>query len=201
MDRKNELEKYIEEYRAERINLKKGKLAEIKTKLQPVFCEKLNFLIQDQLQKNRDVIGNIEIFYLCYLLSSNSTESYESVLGISNDLLFLDKRRGETYWCPKYIYKNLESDMKEVEKRLEKKFVRIEEYELFHLKHLLIKDDWEVLGDCFLELAQEQLPMLTDSGLNFKPELKIMCGFHMDQLQLKSSLSMPQMPVEEDTEV
>ena len=195
------MEKYIEEYRAERINRKREQIAKIKKELQPVFCKKIRFLIQNQVLLNRDVIGNIEVFYLCRLLSSGYTESYESVLGLSNALLFLDKRRSETYWCPRYIYKDLKSDMQEVEKKLRTKFVRIEEYELLHMKQLLFKDDWEVLKDCFYELAQEQLPMFSDSVLDFEPELKIMCGDYMDQLQLKSSFSIQQPIDEEDTEI
>lgn len=120
---------------------------------------------------------------------------------MSNALLFSDKKRSETYWCPKHIYKGLENEMKEVEKRLRKEFVRIEEYELLHLKQLLIMDNWELLIDCFQGLVQEQSYRLIDSGLNFKPELKIMYGIYMEQLQLKSSINMQWLIDEESTEV
>lgn len=190
MDRKSEMEKCIEDYRLARSDLRKTNLPEIKIRLQPVFCEKLDFLIKDQIYKSRGVVRNIEVFYLCRLLSSDYTGSYESVLGISNDLLFLDKHRSETYWCPKYIFKDLKNDMKEIERNLRKRFVRIEEYELFHMMQLLFMDDWDILKDCFRELAQEQLHMLSKSSLDFKPKLKIMSGYYMDQLQLELSINV-----------
>lgn len=49
VERKNEFEKCIEEYRLERMNLKKENEAEMKQEMQPVFCEKLNFLVRNQL--------------------------------------------------------------------------------------------------------------------------------------------------------
>lgn len=184
MNRNSDLEKYIEEYRAERIELKKNNFNELNMKLKPVFCDKLNFLIEDQRLEKREG-PKVEVFYLCRLLSSDHTESYRSVLGISNARLFLDRNRSQTYWYPEHIYKGIENDMTEVEKRLRKKFVRIQEYELLYLKYRLLMDDWEVLKDCFGELAREHIHILGDSCVDTEPEIKVMCGDYMEQLQLK----------------
>ncbi len=190
MDRKKDMEQYIEEYRAERIRLKKMNLEAIRAKLQPLFKEKLKQLAADQLRKRRGSPEKAEALYLCRLLSSGYTESYESVLGLGGSLLFLDKRRSETYWCPEYLYKDLESDMEEVKKRLKKKFIRIEEYELLYLKQRLLEDDWEILEACFLELVSSAAPVLRESGLKTGAELKVMSGSYMEQLKLQGSLAV-----------
>ena len=54
--------------------------------------------------------------------------------------------------------------MEEVKKRLKKKFIRIEEYELLYLKQRLLEDDWEILEACFLELVSSAAPVLRESG-------------------------------------
>lgn len=189
MDRKKDMEQYIEEYRAERVRLKKTELERIRAELQPLFNETLKQLAADQLRKRRGIPENVEILYLCRLLSSGYTESYESVLGLGGSLLFLDKRRSETYWRPEYLYKDLESDMEEVKKRLKKKFIRIEEYELLYLKQRLLEDDWGILETCFLELAGNAAPVLRESGLKAGSGLKVMSGSYMEQLKLQGSLA------------
>lgn len=199
MDRKKDLEKYIEEYRAERLRLKNDKLVQLIAELEPVFCEKLNFLIKDQLIKVRQCPGDLEIFYLSCLQSSGHTESYDSIAGISNAQLFLDNNKSQAYWCPKQIYKDMDYDMKDMEKRLRKKIVRLEQYELLYLKQLLIMDDWEVLQQCFCELIHKHLELLIESPLDFQPELKVMCGNYMDRLQLKQSFKIEQNIDEEET--
>lgn len=197
VDRKDDLEQYIEEYRIQRLKSKRGRIGDIKQKLRSVFCEKLNLLIEDQQLTKREGPGKIEVFYLCRLLSSGYTESYESIIGLSNALVFLDKNKSQTFWYPKHIYNSIENDMNEVEKRLKKKYLHIEEYELLHIKQLLLLDDWEVLEDCFVGLVQEHLKILTNSYLDFESELKVMSGNYMEQLKQKNTFSANEPNVED----
>ena len=42
------------------------------------------------------------------------------------------------------IYENINSDMENVRKKLEQKYIRIEEYELLYLKQIILLDDWKL---------------------------------------------------------
>ena len=80
--------------------------------------------------------------------------------------------------------------MEEVKKRLKKKFIRIEEYELLYLKQRLLEDDWEILEACFTGLAGSAAPVLRESGLKTESVLKVMSGSYMEQLKLQGSLAV-----------
>ena len=48
------------------------------------------------------------------------------------------------YWKSNLIYENINSDMENVRKKLEQKYIRIEEYELLYLKQRILLDDWKL---------------------------------------------------------
>lgn len=68
------------------------------------------------------------------LASSFYTESFEALLGISNEKLYLDEYQSQIFWCPRVVYENIEEDMAAAEKSIRRKFVRIEDFELMHIK-------------------------------------------------------------------
>ena len=47
-------------------------------------------------------------------MSSDYTESYESILGMSSSTLYLDEKRSQVYWIPECIYETIDKDMVEV---------------------------------------------------------------------------------------
>lgn len=59
-------------------------------------------------------------------------------------MLYLDEYMSCVYWKPNLIYENINSDMENVRKKLEQKYIRIEEYELLYLKQRILLDDWKL---------------------------------------------------------
>lgn len=185
MGRKKELEEYIKEYRQSRKIIKQKDVSESVLKLIPLYKDKLNSLINDQKEKQR---GNedrkVKFIFLCQLLSSSYTGSNEVILGMSDSMLYLDEKKSQVYWCPDFIYQNIDTDMVEVEKILRKKFIRLQEFELFYIKQKLINDDWDLLQECFCNMSEQSLNIILNSQLQLEDEVVFLCGNYMDNMKI-----------------
>ena len=81
MERKRELEEFIMDYRQRRKINKQINIPETVRKLFPFFRDKLNILINDQIQKQMEDNDNkLKFVFLCQLLSSSYTGSNEVTL-------------------------------------------------------------------------------------------------------------------------
>ncbi|WP_349672888.1 hypothetical protein [Lacrimispora sp.] len=184
MNRCNELEEWIEEYRKDRIEKKSEYLANNLSAMELLFYEKLELLIREQtILQESETEREVKYFYLCRLMSSEYTESYEAVLGLSNQMLYLDEQKSQVYWFPHMIYKNIQMDMKEVEQIVRKKFLRLEAAELFYLKRKLLGDDWDLLQKCFSDLIKGAMDVFKNRSLKLEKELVVLSGNYMDHLQ------------------
>lgn len=185
MNRCNELEECIEEYRKVRIEKKSDYLANNLTSMETLFYEKLELLVKEQTSlQESETEREVKYFYLCRLMSSEYTESYESVLGLSTQMLYLDEQKSQVYWFPHLIYKNIQMDMKEVEQIVRKKFLRLEASELFYLKRKLLGDDWSLLQKCFSDLIKGAMEVFMNRSLKLEKELVVLSGNYMDHLQI-----------------
>ncbi|PPK81372.1 hypothetical protein BXY41_104174 [Lacrimispora xylanisolvens] len=185
MNRCNELEECIEEYRKVRIEKKSDYLANNLTSMETLFYEKLELLVKEQTSlQESETEREVKYFYLCRLMSSEYTESYESVLGLSTQMLYLDEQKSQVYWFPHLIYKNIQMDMKEVEQIVRKKFLRLEASELFYLKRKLLGDDWNLLQKCFSDLIKGAMEVFMNRSLKLEKELVVLSGNYMDHLQI-----------------
>lgn len=185
MNRCNELEEWIEEYRKDRIEKKSDYLANNLSSMESLFYEKLELLVKEQTDlQESETERKVKYFYLCRLMSSEYTESYESVLGLSTQMLYLDEQKSQVYWFPHTIYKNIQMDMKEVEQIVRKKFLRLEAAELFYLKRKLLGDDWDLLQKCFSDLIKGAMDVFKNRSLKLEKELVVLSGNYMDHLQI-----------------
>ncbi len=185
MNRCNELEECIEEYRKVRIEKKRDYLANNLSSMETLFYEKLELLVKEQTSlQESETEREVKYFYLCRLMSSEYTESYESVLGLSTQMLYLDEQKSQVYWFPHLIYKNIQMDMKEVEQIVRKKFLRLEASELFYLKRKLLGDDWNLLQKCFSDLIKGAMEVFMNRSLKLEKELVVLSGNYMDHLQI-----------------
>ncbi|MDF2888560.1 MAG: hypothetical protein K0R23_2945 [Lacrimispora sp.] len=185
MNRCNELEEWIEEYRKDRIEKKSDYLANNLSSMESLFYEKLDLLVKEQTSlQESETEREVKYFYLCRLMSSEYTESYESVLGLSTQMLYLDEQKSQVYWFPHMIYKDIQMDMKEVERIVRRKFLRLEAAELFYLKRKLLGDDWDLLQQCFSDLIKGAMEVFMNRPLKLEKELVVLSGNYMDHLQI-----------------
>ena len=185
MNRCNELEEWIEEYRKDRKEKKSDYLANNLSSMESLFYEKLELLVKEQTDlQESETERKVKYFYLCRLMSSEYTESYESILGLSTQMLYLDEQKSQVYWFPHMIYKNIQMDMKEVEQIVRKKFLRLEAAELFYLKRKLLGDDWDLLQKCFSDLIKGAMEVFMNRSLKLEKELVVLSGNYMDHLQI-----------------
>ena len=183
MDRITELETYIQEYREKRLKERTEYTAGNYKKMIPAFDSKLDVLIEAQ-EARQEVGGQDKIKYLTFfrLISSNYTESYEMAVGMSTSMLYMDKGTTYVFWTPEIVYDSIRKDMAELEKMLRKEFLRLEKYELFCLKQLLLYDNWQVFQTVIKPIVQEIAGKFTASSLMLEDKLQVLCGDYMDQV-------------------
>jgi hypothetical protein len=185
MDRRKKMEEYLKDYRTERLKIKKIYLENNLIKLESAFHEKLYILIAEQLQRQKeDNAVKLKNIFLCRLISSGYTESYDVILGMSNVMLYMDEKKSQVYWYPELVYENIVQDMDAVEKLLRIKFLRLEDFELFFLKQKLLYDDWTLLQECFRNLFKQAVSLIMDSPLRLENEFLILSGDYMDNLKI-----------------
>ena len=117
-------------------------------------------------------------------MSSDYTESYESILGMSSSTLYLDEKRSQVYWIPECIYETIDKDMVEAEKILRRKFICIQEFELFYIKRKLLDDDWKLLKKVFVTLSKQSMNLIMNSSLKLDDEFLFLCGNYMENLKI-----------------
>lgn len=184
MERFAELEEYIHEYRSERMKLKNQNLMADYAGLTTSFGACL-----DSLFERRTMIQECEeqyrIKYILFfrLLTSGYTDSYEIAVGMSSEKLYLDDKLTFIFWKPKAVYDGISKDMEEVKRRLVQKYVRIEEYELLHLKQKLLLDDWKLFCKMIKKLEITIMEKVLNSPLLLEDEIQILYGNYMDRLE------------------
>lgn len=185
MGRSGEMEEYIKEFRIDRMEIKRKYMENKCLQLETSLKEKIKLLIDEQVQRQREgSSGKIKFLFLCRLMSSGYTESYESLIGLSNNMLYLDEKKSTTLWYPQVIYENIALDVLENEKLLRKKFIQIEESELFLLKQKLLFDDWILLQEYFTSSIKKLFYLITESHLRLEDEILILCGDYMDNMRI-----------------
>lgn len=190
MNRMKELENAVKKYWEECTEKKRSYLGQHYEEMKPELQKKLKRLLDDQKNKEKDDgQRKIQSLYLYRLLTSVYTESYEAIIGIANSDLYLDEDKSETYWFADLVYRDIDEDMKEIEALLRKKFIRLEEYELFQLKNILLNDDWELLQETFLHLIKDSVELVLNSGLRMESELQILTGNYMDRPKVLGNIS------------
>ncbi|GLC81712.1 hypothetical protein [Lacrimispora brassicae] len=183
MDRITELETYIQEYREKRLSERKGYIVKNYKQMIPSFSSRLDMLIK--AQETRQETGNQDkIKYLTFfrLISSNYTESYELALGMSTSMLYMDKGTTYVYWTPEIVYDSVKQDMAELEKMLRKEFLRLEAYELFYLKQLLLYDSWQGFQTIIESIVKETADKIIASSLMLENKIQVLCGDYMDKV-------------------
>lgn len=191
MNRYIELESHIQEYCFDRMNVKWEYIDNNYRMLFPAFMENLDILIKrwcgEQKDQNHD-----KVKYLIFqrLRTSGYTGTYEISMGFSNAMLYLDEHMSYVYWKPDLIFEGIDSDMVDVKKKLEQKYIRIEEYELLYLKQRLLLDDWKLFFKVLDRLSDKVAEKIQDRYKIFEEEIEILAGDYMDRLDMISSISV-----------
>ena len=189
MMRCKELEEYIQEYCSERRKIKWEYLDKHYSMLFPAFVENLDILIKNWCGEQNDKEQD-KIRYLIFqrLRTSGYTGTYEISMGLSNSMLYLDEHMSCVYWKPDLIYENINSDMENVRKKLEQKYIRIEEYELLYIKQKLLLDDWKLFFKVLERLSDKAAEKIQERYEIFEDEIEILAGDYMDSLDIVGSI-------------
>lgn len=190
MDRWEEFEKCIQEYREQRLLDRKAYIAAHYKKMIPAFGSRLELLVKEQIERqNTGQQEWIKYLTISRLRSSIYTESYEIALGMSNSMLYMDKNTSYVYWYPDIVYDSILSDKKDAEKLLRRKFTGITNYELFQLKQRLLSDDWDVLQTVLGNIEEETADIMITSSLCREEKIQVLCGDYMDQVNFVCSIN------------
>lgn len=184
MNRKEQMEVCIQEYRSNRRKEKSIYIMKHYKEVLFSFCEMVDMLIGQQTSLQESGKQD-EIKTLCFLrlLSSGYTGSYEMAVGMSSKKLYLDKYMTYVYWKPEVLYKEIDKDIEELNKILQQYFVHIMEYELFYLKQKLLADDWSVFCGIIEPLIKGAENRIINSPLQLEKEIHVLCGDYMGRLK------------------
>lgn len=182
MQRTKELTDFLQTYRAERKAARKEVLEESYPKMLPVLTETIDHLVKSQADI-QETEAQRRIKYLCFfrLRSSGYTQSHEIALAMADKKLYLDEAMDCIYWMPDVIHEEIEKDMEEAENLLAKAFIRLEKYELFHIRQQLLSDDWELLCGVLPRLVKAIEGRITGSSLLLEDGLEVLCGGYMEE--------------------
>lgn len=145
MQRTKELTDFLQTYRAGRKAARKEVLEESYQKMLPALTVTIDHLVRSQADI-QETEAQRRIKYLCFfrLRSGGYTQSHEIALAMADKKLYLDEAMDCIYWMPDVIHEEIEKDMEEAENLLARAFIRLEKYELFHIRQQLLSDDWEL---------------------------------------------------------
>lgn len=182
MQRTKELTDFLQTYRAERKAARKEVLEESYPKMLPALTETIDHLVKSQADI-QETEAQRRIKYLCFfrLKSSGYTQSHEIALAMADKKLYLDEAMDCIYWMPDVIHEEIEKDMEEAENLLAKAFIRLEKYELFHIRQQLLSDDWELLCGVLPRLVKAIEGRITGSSLLLEDGLEVLCGGYMEE--------------------
>jgi len=189
MERVPELEEYIKKYRTIRQSEKRSMVEREYSRLLPSLCVCMDSLIEEQIFR-REPDRQKEIKYILFfrLLSSGYTGSGEIALGMSNSMIYLDDKLSCVYWKPDLIYESIDEDMEKIKRILQQKFLRIEEFELLHLKQKLLLDDWKVFSQIIGKFTEGIAELVLNSRLPLEKEVEILYGNYMDKLDVAAKI-------------
>lgn len=184
MQRTKELTDFLQTYRAERKNARKEMIEESYQKMLPALTETIDHLIRNQTDI-QEIQAQRRIKYLCFfrLRSSGYTQSHEIALAMADKRLYLDEAMDCIYWMPDVMHEEIEKDMEEAENLLTKAFIRLEKYELFHIRQQLLSDDWELFCGVLPRLVKAIEGRITDSSLFLENDLEVLCGGYMEEAE------------------
>lgn len=182
MQRTKELTDFLQTYRAERKAARKEVLEESYQKMLPALTETIDHLVKSQADI-QETKAQRRIKYLCFfrLRSSGYTQSHEIALAMADKRLYLDEAMDCIYWMPDVIHEEIEKDMEEAENLLAKAFIRLEKYELFHIRQQLLSDDWELFCGVLPRLVKAIEGRITGSSLLLEDGLEVLCGGYMEE--------------------
>ena len=184
MQRTKELTDFLHTYRAERKAARKEVLEESYQKMLPALTETIDHLVKSQADI-QETKAQRRIKYLCFfrLRSSGYTQSHEIALAMADKRLYLDEAMDCIYWMPDVMHEEIEKDMEEAENLLTKAFIRLEKYELFHIRQQLLSDDWELFCGVLPRLVKAIEGRITDSSLFLENDLEVLCGGYMEEAE------------------
>lgn len=182
MQRTKELTDFLQTYRAERKAARKEVLEESYQKMLPALTETIDHLVKSQADI-QETKAQRRIKYLCFfrLRSSGYTQSHEIALAMADKRLYLDEAMDCIYWMPDVMHEEIEKDMEEAENLLTKAFIRLEKYELFHIRQQLLSDDWELFCGVLPRLVKAIEGRITGSSLLLEDGLEVLCGGYMEE--------------------
>ena len=138
-----------------------------------------SIILQNEGKKNA-----IKYISLSILLSSIASQNYSLGINLYDESLLLDDVEIFTEWNIKDYFTELDADIINAERILEKRFIRIKKYEMLELRHKYSFDYYGI----FLEAMTFILPLALDkvdcSKLNCAEKIVVTSGLYMESQEI-----------------
>lgn len=152
MDRIEKIRKYLTPYIVGRVREKIGEASKIQgDDLIPAVRSLLRCALDRQEKQPQWKPSQMGLFHL---MSSLLTESYEYELLLADQQLYLDGFQVTGFWNPEFLYRN-EQEETYVQKELNRRFIRLNSYEISYAKRFVFYEYRSIAGVYFKERLDE----------------------------------------------
>jgi len=188
MTRLEAMEQYISSYR---VMWTKERIEEAKKEQDHLLIEKMKELFEKAIQKQNVRSWTPAYLSVFYLNSSTYTRTFEYLICLSNDQIYLDDEQLNTFWRPSFI--GTESEDEGLKKLLQKKFVRVKDYEVSHISRLF-ETEYKKITEVYIRPVFETITKeYLFANLNKNESFTFAYGNYMGEIKsLKTFESRPE---------
>lgn len=146
------------------------------------FCQELLPFIESVRQQQLGEKKEIRYVLISSLFSSTITKSYEYQIAFYSEELYLDPVESSFYWCPQYVFDNIEDDIEQFSQSVKEQIVNLRKHELEEIRQMYANDYHIISGIFFKKIIATALKMGGIHNLNLAKDLEIYFGIYMDKV-------------------
>ncbi|MFI3212249.1 MAG: hypothetical protein R3Y24_02810 [Eubacteriales bacterium] len=132
--------------------------------------------LQKENKKNKICFISFSI-----LLSSIIQDEYSYGINLYDENFLVDDNEVFLEWNIKKIFRDLKQDLVQSKKILQKKFIKIKDYELIEIKHKYIVNNYAIFQEFLVFLIPLTLEKVDISQLTCSNEILFTSGLYMDK--------------------
>lgn len=152
MERTEKIREYLKPYLVERVHQKVEETVHIR---QSCMLPSVTVFLQEALeQQEKQPQWKPSYMGLFHLMTSLITESHDYEFIIADQQMYLDDFRVISYWRPDFLYQG-EMEEVSVKRELEKRFIRLNSYEVTYAKRFVLYEYRNILGVYWKEHLDE----------------------------------------------
>lgn len=138
-------------------------------------CLKLAGILQRQQKK-----GKLQYLVFSFMQYGIYLDNLEMRIDVLDDSFYLDEQESARYYHPEFLQERYIEDLKFLQKKVDEKFIRLQNYERMDIKKEYAHYYQSILFRMFESLTLVIMESIADSGVLMADDFKIVFGEYMD---------------------